>query len=471
MKIRLLTVCKNERAILPFFLEHYLPWVDEIVIADGNSDDGGPELAREIGGSRVRIVNLDSGQALDDFSLMEIRNEYWKQDRNNYDWQIVCDLDEFLYHPYLLHTLDKFSRQSINLPKIRGYEMMSLSFPSYEKRLVEQVRRGWPNPQWLNKQIIFNPREVTVRYDMGCHTCSVEGPVKQTDESLQLLHYRSLGYDYMIHKAAKAAARLSVRNQENNLGFHYAELAQQTRGKFENEYRKKCSVVVQLDRFYLHDQDPFVYDEMFNWNVYQVEPREVQDCAVLDVGAQYGMFTTLVHDLGAAQVLSVEANPMNYLKFIRNTQSLEGVRGINVALGSSTGDITTISNEGGGSTTGQGIMNVVTMTLKDVVNNFLPVDRDLVLKMDVEGAEYDILYAAPREILRRFDRIFIEIHGPKHRPGIGAGGSRNTVSSLVQYIIEQGFQQVWKGIYHTNYPDSRGLVDVDDVYVFKFIRE
>jgi glycosyltransferase involved in cell wall biosynthesis len=45
MKIKLVTVCKDEERIMPFFINHYEPWVDEILIVDGHSTDKSVEIA------------------------------------------------------------------------------------------------------------------------------------------------------------------------------------------------------------------------------------------------------------------------------------------------------------------------------------------------------------------------------------------------------------------------------------------
>jgi FkbM family methyltransferase len=54
-------------------------------------------------------------------------------------------------------------------------------------------------------------------------------------------------------------------------------------------------------------------------------------------------------------------------------------------------------------------INVTTTSLAEIVseNNIQQID---VLKLDCEGAEYDILYAAPKEILKKTKLMLIEVH-------------------------------------------------------------
>lgn len=50
------------------------------------------------------------------------------------------------------------------------------------------------------------------------------------------------------------------------------------------------------------------------------------------------------------------------------------------------------------------------ITLEDWVNQKSTGSGDLVLQMDIEGAEYEVLSGAPRELLKRFRLIAIELH-------------------------------------------------------------
>lgn len=55
--------------------------------------------------------------------------------------------------------------------------------------------------------------------------------------------------------------------------------------------------------------------------------------------------------------------------------------------------------------------NDVFMTLDDWVSRLAPdEDHDMILQMDIEGAEYDTLLAAPTSLLKRFRIIIMEFH-------------------------------------------------------------
>ena len=57
-----------------------------------------------------------------------------------------------------------------------------------------------------------------------------------------------------------------------------------------------------------------------------------------------------------------------------------------------------------------GYDNKNVMTMKTWVDNYAPANGDLILQMDIEGAEYTTLLCTPSDILRRFRIIAVEIH-------------------------------------------------------------
>lgn len=54
------------------------------------------------------------------------------------------------------------------------------------------------------------------------------------------------------------------------------------------------------------------------------------------------------------------------------------------------------------------------MTMDSWVNDKAPINGDLLLQMDIEGAEYKAILTTPNEVLNRFRIIAIEIHNAQH---------------------------------------------------------
>lgn len=236
LKIRVFACCKNEEKMLPFFLDYYSQIADEIVIYEGGSTDNSLEVLSRY--PKVRVVSTGVNEKLDERELMNIRNNEYKKDADKWDWQIIVDVDEFLYHPTLIQKLQEYSLRGVTLPGVSGYEMLSYTFPEYDakKSIVDQIQTGIRNDQWQAKRVIFSPKDVTINYIFGCHTANCSGNVVSNEcAELMLLHYRWLSYDYFVNKNRYISDRLSEFNKANNFGFHTTINAKMS----EDEYNAK----------------------------------------------------------------------------------------------------------------------------------------------------------------------------------------------------------------------------------------
>lgn len=142
-------VCFNEAAILPFFLDHYAHHVGarKIVLHDGGSTDGSDSIAARY--PQVEFIVAPS-EKLDDSELMRLRNEAWKPYRNECDWVVVCDVDEFLFHPDVRGTLRALRQQGVTLPLVEGFNIVSKAAPVYRpgRYLWQDRQAGIPDPRY-----------------------------------------------------------------------------------------------------------------------------------------------------------------------------------------------------------------------------------------------------------------------------------------------------------------------------------
>lgn len=93
--------------ILPHFLKHY-DFVDRIVVYDNQSDDGSLEILKSA--AKVEVRSFDTGGEHHEGKMDDIRREVWRESRGQADFVIVCDADEFLYHPDLPALLDEIKK-------------------------------------------------------------------------------------------------------------------------------------------------------------------------------------------------------------------------------------------------------------------------------------------------------------------------------------------------------------------------
>lgn len=220
--IHLYTLCYNEEVILPYFLRHYLSFVERVTIFDNFSTDNSREIALSFG-EKVRIRQFDSNNEFNDQVHMDIKNSCWKASRGEADFVIVCDADEFVHHPDLNVFFSNLRESGNTLVTPVGYDMVSEKLPTAEAQIYDQIDQG-VRADYLDKTVIFDPNRIEeMSYGPGSHLCAPKGVVKwaANDGRLKLLHFRYFGLDNLLRKYRVYADRLSRVNRESGWGYHY----------------------------------------------------------------------------------------------------------------------------------------------------------------------------------------------------------------------------------------------------------
>lgn len=83
------TVCFNEEAMLPHFLNYYAPQAKKIRIYDNQSTDRSVEIALSY--PNVEVLSFSTEGKFSELSLMHLRNQGWKEEKC--DDMVVCDVD------------------------------------------------------------------------------------------------------------------------------------------------------------------------------------------------------------------------------------------------------------------------------------------------------------------------------------------------------------------------------------------
>jgi len=163
-------------------------------------------------------------------------------------------------------------------------------------------------------------------------------------------------------------------------------------------------------KFFVRDESK--YDDMFTVNevvvedCYKIDPSWFKGNTVIDIGANMGDFSLVCAiKYGVKDVRSFEPEPHN-LEIINLNNEINGspLKVYGVAVGKK--GVTCIDNGSGHSQTGRAFgEEVEVMSLND-----LDFDRCDVLKIDCEGAEYDIVEDVTNETWDKIDIIVGEFH-------------------------------------------------------------
>lgn len=186
----------------------------------------------------------------------------------------------------------------------------------------------------------------------------------------------------------------------------------------------------------LKKDDDIVFYEIFERNMYMVNADELKNSTVIDLGANIGMFSLFALKHGAEKIYSYEPNAVNFEKLKKYTKSFNNIQPINLAVCGKPGTVyvngadmkgtSSVNNEAGE-------YPVECITLESIIDERN--EKDLVLKIDVEGSEYDILYSCPTEKLKRFNTIYAEFHD---NPVFDKDGLISK-DALKQYIVDLGY--------------------------------
>jgi hypothetical protein len=238
MKIHAYILTYNEEAILPFTLDYYSSFCDKIIIYDNESTDSSDTIFKRY--EKVSVVKWKSNK-INELNYLQIKNNAYKNSREDkIDYVIVCDCDEFLYHPNLVEKLKEFKQQGIDMPMVKGFEMISETFPEYNLELItNKIKEGCDN-DFLNKNIVFNPIK-DVSFGIGCHTNNSPDSIKTERAELMMLHYKFLSKQYVSNRYDMLEKRLSDFNKANGFGHHYNK--QNANMQFDKYLKERKKVI------------------------------------------------------------------------------------------------------------------------------------------------------------------------------------------------------------------------------------
>jgi glycosyltransferase involved in cell wall biosynthesis len=223
MRVAVFSICYNEAMILPSFLRHYEKFCQKIIVYDNGSIDGSREIV--LNHSFAELIDFRPTE-LNDETNRQIKNNCWKPFRNEFDWIICVDQDEFLYHENITHYLEVMRHFGVIVP--HGFNIIGDNYPTETKDLFEQYKKGYPYER-ESKPCIFNPKKIQeINYGYGAHNCKpiyfhdneYNGSTLFTGDNVKLLHFKQLSYEYYIEKNKANGQMLSEFNIKNRLGWH-----------------------------------------------------------------------------------------------------------------------------------------------------------------------------------------------------------------------------------------------------------
>jgi glycosyltransferase involved in cell wall biosynthesis len=233
MKIEVFILCHNEERIMPYVMRHYSQFAS-VVILENNSTDKTVDIARSMG---ARIWEYDVPDLIDDGWYLAVKDNCWKASRA--DWVIVCDADEFVWHPDIVQIL-KTTKATIFQPRL--FEMFSEKFPTTRGQIYDEIKTGCNGVAKIN---LFRPQEIKeILYNAGCHKANPIGNIiLSLDSEIRTLHMRFLSLEYVKERTLRASKRMSEFNLKNKLGYHYLWNEEEITGHFTGHLNISTQVI------------------------------------------------------------------------------------------------------------------------------------------------------------------------------------------------------------------------------------
>ena len=212
--LEVFTVCWNEEKILPDFIKWYRSRVPGclITVYDNESDYRTFEIALD---NECKVIPFDTGGYMDEQTLMNIRNNCWKQSKAK--WCLVVDADELVDV-----TTDYLTDAWLgNIIRCKGYEMFGT-----EKDTIQTLTQGCESAGYC-KPVLFRPNELEeINLAPGSHDANPKAKAPfllqwETKYPRNMYHTKWRSWTNGIERAKLLAQRRSEHSAKMGWNFHY----------------------------------------------------------------------------------------------------------------------------------------------------------------------------------------------------------------------------------------------------------
>jgi glycosyltransferase involved in cell wall biosynthesis len=222
MRVHVYAICWNESRVIDYFLRHYEPIAERIVVYDEDSNDGTGAILKAHRKVELRRFVRSNPDTLE-LSKIAVLNHCWKEARGLADWVIIVDCDEHVFHPRLTDYLAAQTRAGVTFVPTLGFQMITAQFPETGEHLATTRTMGIPERNY-SKPCVFDPDAVVeTNFGGGLHSASPIGRLSFPDrDEVMLLHYKYLGLDYVAQRYGALNARRGPTDVRYNWDYHFS---------------------------------------------------------------------------------------------------------------------------------------------------------------------------------------------------------------------------------------------------------
>ena len=206
-------------------------------------------------------------------------------------------------------------------------------------------------------------------------------------------------------------------------------------------FRTRNNIVIEVPRRLLHEFKEIFMEDSYTRGVELIVPG---NSTVIDIGANAGFFSLFAaYRFPGSRIFSYEPVASNFIQLERNKVLNEDVEIMcfQKAVYGHSGEVSLSFDPNDSFTASASVFNnpgvqnktvrVPCVTLQEIFDEHHLECCDL-LKIDCEGAEYEILYNCPVNYLHRVAQMAIEVH-------VGTGPNQN-IESLANYLNAKDYK-------------------------------
>ena len=205
-----------------------------------------------------------TGNKLDDIMNMNIKNNFWKTIKDNYDWVVVCDFDECLYCENWDAVLDECDQTGAFCLCPEYNNMVCEKFPEYIEDSLFHYNNKYKytnDEDTLHKpykMLLFNVKNVfdinltpgghdanpiSLQYDEAANQLSVINLNIYHTKYIQCYHLVMLGLDFvMTKKNHNKAERMTQKQLDHHFAVHYMYDDEKVIETFNNAFNKRTLI-------------------------------------------------------------------------------------------------------------------------------------------------------------------------------------------------------------------------------------
>ena len=226
--------------------------------------------------------------------------------------------------------------------------------------------------------------------------------------------------------------------------------------KFPWKTETDIRVLGEKKKFHGLPDDPSSWYTLYETLILQYYDKLnlVEGDTVIDIGGHYGFFTMYALNRGASQIHTIEPTKTTYDVLCKNLKDYNNVKKYNLAISSDNNsrELITIGssscnsfhenfNNSPDNKENQGVRKIQTVncvTLEQFMKNN-DIDRIDALKLDCEGAEWDLLPTVPDDILKYKIRKFSM---EAHPDGVGQQGMKERSLAFIERLEKLGYHVI-----------------------------